>query len=276
MKRLWGKGRERSALPWGRWRWGGGLEGGEDLGRGAGGADGGRRGAVRQEVDVVLLGFAGRTDGGFFGAGASELGEELLGEAAVAGSGAICDELAAGREGAEAFVDDELFYSLRGLRGGRGGGASLGEVGGGDLEAVEEEASPARVDLIGGDAAEDIDDGELEAGAVVAIGKVEVEGAPAAATGAGVRGGFAGGVVVVAELFPAECGRAAAAAVGLYVAALEAFWLNIGHDGVWALHPSVWQSLRTIRVRSGLPVCVFPSRGSKAKSPAFGRAPLSV
>ena len=58
-------------------------------------------------------------------------------------------------------------------------------------------------------------------------------------TCARVGDGLAGGVVEVAELFAAEAGAAAAAAVGVDVAALEAFgcggaWqvLGVGVDGV--------------------------------------------
>ena len=59
------------------------------------------------------------------------------------------------------------------------------EVDGGDLEAVEQEAGAAGVDLVGGDAAEDLADGELDGGAV--FGEGEVEGG---AAGADVRAGW--------------------------------------------------------------------------------------
>ena len=84
--------------------------------------------------------------------------------------------------------------------------ARLGQVGGGDLEAVEEEAGAAWIELVGGDAAKDVDDGELEADAVVAVRELEVEGGLATAARARVWGGFAGGVVVEAEIFAAEGG----------------------------------------------------------------------
>lgn len=175
------------------------------------------------------MGFAAGADGGFFVATAPELGEELFGEPAVAGSGIVGDELVAGREGTEAFVVDDLIDRLGGLCGDRFQ-ASLGEVGGGDLEAVEEQAGASWIDLVAGDAADDVDDGELEAGTVVAVGEMEVEGGLAAAARSWVRGGLARGVVVVTELFVAERGRAAAAAVGVDVSALEALWLYVGHD----------------------------------------------
>ncbi len=212
--------------PWGTRRLGGGFEEGEDFGRGIRDTVGGRRRNVRLRRILLPVGSAAGADGGFFlfVAAAPEFGEELFGEAGVAGSEIVCDEFVAGREGAEAFVDDDLFYCLRGFCG-QGGRACLGKVGGGDLEAVEKQAGAAWVDLVAGDAAEDVDDGELETGAVVAVGEVEVEGGLAAAARASVRGGLARGVVVVAELFAAERGRAAAASVGVDVAALEAFRL---------------------------------------------------
>ena len=107
-----------------------------------------------------------------------------------------------------------------------------GEVGAGDLEAVEEEAGAARVDLVAGDAAEDFSDGELDGGAVFGHGEVEVGLLGSALVW--VLDGAAGGVVVVAEVFVAEAGAAAAVAVGEDVAALVAFWF--GH---WCTPPGV-------------------------------------
>ena len=133
-----------------------------------------------------------------------------------------------GREGTEDRVDGELFDgrlggSWRGLR------ASLGEVGGGDLEAVEEEAGAARVDVVAGDAAEDLADGELDGHAVFGLG--EIEGGAAGAAVLGPGDGLAGGVMEVAEGLAAEAGRAAAAAVGVDVAAALAIGLGggVGH-----------------------------------------------
>ena len=96
------------------------------------------------------------------------------------------------------------------------------------MEAVEEEAGAAGVDLVAGDAAEDFADGELDGGAVFGHGEVKV-GLVGLAL-AWVLYGAAGGVVVVAEVFGAEAWAAAAVAVGEDVAALVAFWL--GH---WVL-----------------------------------------
>jgi len=56
----------------------------------------------------------------------------------------------------------------------------LREVHGGDLEAVEEKSGAARVDLICGDAAEDLADGDLDGGSV--LGEGEVEGGLVAST----------------------------------------------------------------------------------------------
>jgi hypothetical protein len=97
----------------------------------------------------------------------------------------------------------------------------LGEVEARDLEAVEEEAGAASVNLVARDSAEDLADGALDGGAVFGQGEVEVGLAGAA----GVRGFDrpASGVVVVAEFFVAEAWAAAAVAVGKDVAALIAF-----------------------------------------------------
>ncbi len=118
------------------------------------------------------------------------------------------------------------------------GGCGSGEVRGGDLQAVKEEAGTARVEIVGGDAPEDIADGELDGGAV--FGPGEGEGGAAAAADLGAADGTAGGVVVVAELLVTEGGAAAATAVGVNVAALEALWPcgrldDVGH-WLWGPH----------------------------------------
>jgi len=99
-------------------------------------------------------------------------------------------------------------------------GGGFGEVEAGDLEAVEEEAGAAGVDVVRGDALEDFADGGLDGGAV--FRERDFEGGAAALAGAWVGRGFAGGVVVVAEVFSAEAWAAAAVAVGEDVAALVA------------------------------------------------------
>ncbi len=100
----------------------------------------------------------------------------------------------------------------------------LAEVGGGDLESVEEHACGFQLDFAEGDAGEDVVDGDLDGRAVVDAGHEEVASASA--------GSAAGGVVVVAELLLAERGRAAAVAVGEDVAAtVAAGWVGFGAVG---------------------------------------------
>ena len=123
-----------------------------------------------------------------------------------------------------------------GLEGGFGLAGLAGEVEAGDLEAVEEEAGAFGVDGVEGEALEDFADGDLDGGAV--FGVAEVEGGLAAAAGGGVVDGRAGGVVEVAELFAAEAGAAALAAVGVDVAAAEAF-VGFGH-GVGGSLVAIW------------------------------------
>jgi hypothetical protein len=83
-------------------------------------------------------------------------------------------------EDAEGGVDGDLFYGLicglvcalvcgLALGGGFGGGLGFGEVETGDLEAVEEQAGAAGVNVVGGDALEDFSDGGLDAGAVMSV-----------------------------------------------------------------------------------------------------------
>ena len=135
-------------------------------------------------------------------------------------------EFVLGGEQAVDGVGDDLFDGC----GGFGGG--LGEVEGGDLQAVEEQAGALGVEAAVGDALQDEADGGLDGAAV--FGEREVEG------GEGVarfdRFGGAGGVVVVAEDFGAERRASAAAAVVVDVAALIVFWL--GH--VWGPPPPVF------------------------------------
>ena len=77
------------------------------------------------------------------------------------------------------------------------GGVRFGQVEAGDLEAVEEQAGAAGVDVVGGDAAEDFSDGLLDRGTVLGVG--EGEAGLAAVAGGGVLDGAAGVVVEVAE-----------------------------------------------------------------------------
>jgi hypothetical protein len=63
-------------------------------------------------------------------------------------------------------------------------GVEFGEEAGGDLEAVEEVSGALGVEVVGGDALEDLGEGELDGGAVFELG--EGEGGAAAAAGRGV------------------------------------------------------------------------------------------
>jgi hypothetical protein len=118
-------------------------------------------------------------------------------------------------------------------------GAELeGEVGGGDLEAVEEEAGAFGVELVAGDASEDVAEGDLDGGGVIDGGDGEGE-TIAAACGGGAE--VARAAVVVAEVLSAQGGRAALAALGEDVAALIAA-RRVGH-----LSEFVWQHWRFLR-----------------------------
>ncbi len=103
-------------------------------------------------------------------------------------------ELGDGGYGAVSFVLGDFFY-------GQGFGDGFGEVDAGDLEAVEEEAGAFGVDVVGGEAAEDFADGELDGGAVFGLGEGEAGAATAAGVEIGSGDGFAGAVMVVAEFF---------------------------------------------------------------------------
>ena len=157
--------------------------------------------------------------------------------------------MAFGGDGAVGWVFDGV---LDGFFGGCGFAVDGGQVYRRDLEAVEEEAGAAGVELVGGDALQDAGDGELDGGSV--FDEVEVEGFAAAEggfVGAGVLDGDAGGVVEVAELLVAEAGGAAAEAVGLDVAALEG--LGVGEFGVhvcgYPLPGVCVQNIQSMRVR---------------------------
>jgi hypothetical protein len=60
----------------------------------------------------------------------------------------------------------DLFDDFGGFGFGVAVGGGFGEVEAGDLEAVEEEAGAAGVDVVGGDALENFADGLLDGGAV--------------------------------------------------------------------------------------------------------------
>jgi hypothetical protein len=79
-------------------------------------------------------------------------------------------------------VSGDLFDDFDGLGFGVAMSRGLGKVQAGDLEAIEEEASAARVDVVGGDAAEDFADGLLNGRTV--FGEWDFEGGAAAAASA--------------------------------------------------------------------------------------------
>ena len=113
-------------------------------------------------------------------------------------------------EEAEFGVFDDLFHGEGGVRVGKTGR----EVGGGDLEAVEEETGATRGDLVGGEAKDDFADGGLDGGAVFRAG--EEEGGLAGADALlcfPFWDGFTGDVMVVAKFLPLEA-RGAAAMTG--------------------------------------------------------------
>ena len=158
--------------------------------------------------------------GGFWVWAVSEVFEEGLDDGLAVG------DFGSGCQGAVGWVGYDLFYEggFFGAVGACGRGFA-GQVQAGDLQAVEEEAGALGVDLVGGDAAEDFADGELDGGAV--FGEREVEVRLAGSAGGWVFYRAARGVVVVAELLVAEAWAAAAAAVGEDVAALVAFGFGV-------------------------------------------------
>jgi len=119
----------------------------------------------------------GGDGGGFGGGGWFFFGLHLHHALDEQGDGAFgsCSfgDIGARGEDAESGVDGDLFY---GLRFSRGFCVELwfGEVEAGDLEAVEEEAGAAGVDVVRGDALQDFADGGLDGGAV--FGERQVEG----------------------------------------------------------------------------------------------------
>jgi hypothetical protein len=128
-------------------------------------------------------------------------------------------------------VGGDLFDDFGGFGFGVTMGRGFGEVEAGDLETVQEQAGSAGVDVVGGDALQDLAYGKLNAGAIVGIGERKVEGGTAASAALRVGDGSSGGVVVVAEVFSAQTGAAAAVAVGEDVSALILFrWFGSSFD----------------------------------------------
>lgn len=95
-----------------------------------------------------------------------------------------------------------------------------GEVGAGDLEGVEEQTGASRVDVVVGDAGEDLAEGALDGGA--AGGGFEAETVAAGLTLLEVGDGFASGVMVVTKFFSPHGRTATTLAGGEGVAALAA------------------------------------------------------
>jgi hypothetical protein len=167
----------------------------------------------------------GVVDGGDGGIGFGDGGVGF----GVSWLGGIVQDFGDGGEVAEGVVFGDFFDGL-----GCGWIFLLaGEVGGGDLEAVEEDAGALVVEVAGGDAAEDVEDGDLDGGAV--LDGLHFEDADAAGEG----GVAAGAVVVVAEVLGAEGGRAAAVSVGVDVAAEVAAVRVDGGVGVHGGYPLV-------------------------------------
>jgi len=128
-------------------------------------------------------------------------------------------------------VEGDLFDGLD-FRCGSAAGEDFGEIEASDLEAVEEKACTAGVDVVGGDAAEDFADGVLDGTAIFRLRNVE--GGATAATLARVLDWLAGSVVVVTKFFLTEAGAAAAASVDEDVSALIAFLgldISVVHSG---------------------------------------------
>jgi hypothetical protein len=173
-------------------------------------------------------------------------------------------ELGDGGDGAEVFIEDEVFdefvcmvcvgvggdgFTAGGGAGfaavaavsavtavaAGGGGAGFVEVPDGQFEGVEDGVGALWVELRGGEAGEDLGEGKLDALAVVDQRHLEdgllwVDSAVAGC-------GAARGVVVVAELLAVQRDRAAAAARGEDVTALKALrrgfrgWRWVGRCG---------------------------------------------
>jgi hypothetical protein len=121
-------------------------------------------------------------------------------------------------EEAEVSVEDDFVHRGYGFGGRRG----LRQVEAGDLEAVEEKARAAGVDVVSRDALQHFADGLLDGAAVFRNGEVEGGAMAFADFDFRVADGAAGGVVVVAKFFVAERGTAATVSVGEDVAALKA------------------------------------------------------
>jgi hypothetical protein len=126
-----------------------------------------------------------------------------------------------GRDGALDGIDFE-FFDLEDLFGLSVAGL-LWQVDGGDAEGAEEQFDAVVVDLVPGEAAAYLADGQLDGGAVEEVGKVE-GGVARDVSWAGRLA--AGEVVVVAEIFVAERWAVAAVSRGVDVAA-DVAWCGL-------------------------------------------------
>ena len=98
-----------------------------------------------------------------------ELFEEGFGDSLFALAAGGFDEAGWWGQWAESGIEGDLFDGGFGV----GGWGGFGEIEAGDLEAVEEQAGAAGVDVVGGDALEDFADGVLDGGAVFRVREVE-------------------------------------------------------------------------------------------------------
>ena len=213
----------------------------------------------------------------FSACGGVRIGKEVIGLAQELGddTGTCLLDFDFRREGAVSEVEGDLFHGFDlGCR--PAARLGLGEVEAGDLEAIEEQARAAWIDVVGGDAAEDFADGVLDGAAV--FGQRDLEGGTTAAAQARVFDRLAGGVVVVTKFLLAEAGAAAAASIGEDVAALIAF-PGLECCGLHGGTPLPIKSAQSIQKKGlspdfpGLRPFVFMV---KCKSPADDRASLSL
>ena len=123
-------------------------------------------------------------------------------------------------EGSQIGMDDDVNDSLR-----RGcGGRNAWQIDRGNLESVEQEAGAPRVELVRGEAVEDLADCGLDGAAVLRGGKGKGGAAVIALREILRRRSLpdAGGVVVIAEVLLAKARAATTVAVGVDVTALKA------------------------------------------------------
>ena len=143
-------------------------------------------------------------------------------------------EFGEGGEEAVEFVVDELFDGRLGFGCGRwrGGAGFAGHEADENLQVVEQTAGADDVEVVGGDAAEELR-GDGEGGGAV-FDEREFEGLVGVEVAEFACGGFgaAGGVVEVAEVLVAEGGRATLVSGGVNVAAAVALLGDFGEFGL--------------------------------------------